>query len=113
MLDRERGAALASRAYSVHRAVEGGRTRLSSRRHVNEPTPASRLEISFNSRGRTVDRTLEMLPHEDLNRFLQRCFEEVTEYFRFDWKNWYRLQGEVETDWHSESSMFDLLGKRR
>jgi len=40
------------------------------------------------------------------------CFNEVTEYFRFDWKNWYRLQGEVETDWLSESSMFDLLNKR-
>ena len=95
-----------------HLPPRGRQTLTRPRSNVNEPAPANRLEISFNSQGTTVDRTMEMLPQEDPNRFLQRCFKEVTEYFRFEWANWYRLQGEVETDWLSESSMFDLLKKR-
>lgn len=79
---------------------------------MNEPAPANRLEISFNDQGKTVDRTMERLPREDLNRFLQRCFKEVTEYCKFDWKNWYRLQGKEATGWLSEGSMFDHLEKR-
>lgn len=79
---------------------------------MNEPVRTTRLEISFGNQGQAVDRTMEMQPQEDLRRFLERCSREVTEYFRFDWKNSYRLQGEVETEWLSESSMFDLLRER-
>ena len=76
-----------------------------------ETAPGTRLEIGFFGRGATIDRTLEMLPGEDLDRFRQRCLDEVTEYFRFDWSNRYRLRGEIETDWLSESAMYDLLRK--
>lgn len=79
---------------------------------MNEPVRSTSLQISFRNQGQTVDRTMEMLPQEDLRCFLERCFQEITEYFRFDWRNSYRLRGEVETEWLSESSMFDLLQER-
>ena len=73
---------------------------------------ANRLEISFNTRGETVDRTTEMMPEEDVDAFLRRCLEEVSLYLKFEWGNRYRLRGEVETDWLSEGSMFDFLRER-
>jgi len=79
---------------------------------MNDPARSTRLEISFNDQGKPVDRTMEILPQEDLARFLQRCILEVTEYFRFDWRNHYRLRGDSETDWLSERSMSNYLKER-
>ncbi len=75
---------------------------------MSRTATGTRMEISFNSYGKKADRTMRKGP-ESLSRFLQRCFEELTQYFRHEWSNWYRLQGEVETDWLSESSMFGFL----
>ena len=75
-------------------------------------SPSTVLKISFNTRGETVDETLEMLPQETLGQFTARCLVEVAEYFRSDWKNWYRLQGEIETDWLSEQLMYRYLNGR-